>query len=174
MSGYDIRREAATSIGHFWSESYGQIYPALRDLASTGLIRERTGRASGGRERRVYELTARGRESLRAWREREPARAPVRNELLLKLFLCDEQSVERTEGWIQSLLAEEKSRLATYAAIRGQLLEERRDHPSLPFWLATLSFGEHRSRAATRWCRETIRTLQGSRPRATTEGTQDG
>src|SRR6267378_1332508 len=30
MSGYDIRQLISQSIGHFWSESYGQIYPGLK------------------------------------------------------------------------------------------------------------------------------------------------
>src|SRR5438132_1157029 len=29
MSGYDIRKESETSIGYFWSESYGQLSPAM-------------------------------------------------------------------------------------------------------------------------------------------------
>ena len=29
MSGYDIRQVISESIGYFWSESYGQIYPGL-------------------------------------------------------------------------------------------------------------------------------------------------
>jgi DNA-binding PadR family transcriptional regulator len=33
MSGYDIKKQVETSISNFWSESYGQIYPALRNLA---------------------------------------------------------------------------------------------------------------------------------------------
>ena len=42
MSGYDIRKESETSIGFFWSESYGQIYPALRELETRRLIRRRS------------------------------------------------------------------------------------------------------------------------------------
>jgi DNA-binding PadR family transcriptional regulator len=32
MSGYDIRKTVQESIRFFWSESYGQIYPALKRL----------------------------------------------------------------------------------------------------------------------------------------------
>ena len=46
-SGYDIRKLAEGSIGHFWSESYGQIYPTLKrlvrdDTASSKLLTTRT------------------------------------------------------------------------------------------------------------------------------------
>ena len=48
MSGYEIRKVAASSIGHFWSESYGQIYPTLRKLVAAGLAKPRSRR---GRQR---------------------------------------------------------------------------------------------------------------------------
>ena len=38
LSGYDMRKGIQNSIGYFWGESYGQIYPALKRLASEGLI----------------------------------------------------------------------------------------------------------------------------------------
>jgi len=162
MSGYDVRKEAATSIGHFWSESYGQIYPALRDLASRGLARRRTERRAGRPERQVYEITERGLDALQVWKVEPPHTSPARNELLLKLFFGDERSTEQNVAWIELLLAEEKHRLRDYGAIRRQLMKEQRHHPSLRFWLITLSYGVHRSRSLTRWCRETLSALRGS------------
>jgi hypothetical protein len=38
--------------------------------------------------------------------------------------------------------------------------KEQCEHPGLPFWLMTLSYGEHRSRAILRWARETQKTLR--------------
>ena len=160
MSGYDIRKEAAASIGYFWSESYGQIYPALRSLAAQGLARRRTERRTGRRNRQVYELTERGMGALRLWRVQPPHTTPARNELLLKLFFGDEGSADRHIAWVEQLLAEETARLREFGSIRQQLMREQRTHPSLPFWLITLSYGEHRSKALVRWCRETLRALQ--------------
>jgi DNA-binding PadR family transcriptional regulator len=159
MSGYDIRKEAETSIGYFWSESFGQIYPALRELTARGLIRRRAGRRGGDRERHVYEITERGREALAAWRAEPPRDAPVRNELLLKLFFGGHGPVAHEVEWIDRQLAREREALHAFARIREQLMKEQRDHPSLPFWLMTLSYGEHRSRSMIRWCRETRSAL---------------
>lgn len=159
MSGYDIRKEAAASIGHFWSESYGQIYPVLRELAASGLIRRRAGRPSGGRERQVYEITGRGRDALRRWRAEPPGRATVRNELLLKLFFGEPESAHHDAAWVARLLEEETEHLKDYRRILRQITDEQRDHPSLPFWRITLRYGEHRSRAVVRWCRETLEAL---------------
>ena len=160
MSGYDIRKEAATSIGYFWSESYGQIYPALRELKAEGWIRRLPGRKAGSRDRHVYEITERGREALAAWRTEPPRDAPLRNELLLKLFFGRRDSIGHEIEWIDRHLAREREALQAFGRIREQLMKEQREHPSLPFWLMTLSYGEHRSRGMVRWCRETRRALK--------------
>ena len=158
MSGYDIRKESESSIGYFWSESYGQIYPALRDLKSQGLVRRRPGKTDGGRDRHVYEITDKGREALARWREEPPRPATVRNELLLKLFFGRRDASAGEVEWIEQLLLEQVAALREFKRIRHELLTQR-DHPSLPFWLMTLSFGEHRARGLIRWCRETRRSL---------------
>src|ERR1043166_5381121 len=49
-SGYDLRRWAESSIGHFWRESYGQIYPVLKQLLRDGLVTASEGAGSGKRE----------------------------------------------------------------------------------------------------------------------------
>lgn len=163
MSGYDIRNAAATSIGHFWSESFGQIYPALADLRARGLIRRLPGGRAGGRERQVYEITERGRRALREWRAVPPRAEPVRNELLLKLFFGDRDSRAHDADSVSQLLARERARLAEFRRIRERVTHEHRGHPGLPHWMITLSYGEHRSRANVRWCRETLRVLGGGR-----------
>lgn len=166
MSGYDIRKEVASSIGYFWSESFGQIYPALRDLSARGLIRVKPGAPAGGRERRVYEITAKGRRALREWRVEPPQPAPVRSELLLKLFFGAAGGDGVEIAWLEQLAKEESANLKEFGRIRDQLLAERREHPSLPYWLAVVSYGRHRSRAALRWARETssaLRKIDGRR-----------
>lgn len=156
MSGYDIRKEIAVSIGHFWSESFGQIYPALRELSNEKLIRARPG--TGARERRVYEITAKGRRALRAWQAEPPRVAPVRNELLLKLFFGAAGGSHEVE-WLRSLERSEVANLRQFRRTRAQLLSEHPDHPSLPYWLAVLRYGEVRSRGVRKWARETKEML---------------
>ncbi len=171
MSGYDIRKEAEASIGYFWSESYGQIYPALRELSTQGWIRRRPGRRGGNRDRHVYEITERGREALAAWRAEPPRDQPFRNELLLKLFFGGREPVLHEMEWIDRSLAQELEALKEFARIREQVMKEQRDHPSLPFWLMTLSYGEHRSKSMVRWCRETRRALKGLAAHTPRKGT---
>jgi hypothetical protein len=39
LSGYQVRAELQSAASSFWSESYGQIYPALRALHRSGCVR---------------------------------------------------------------------------------------------------------------------------------------
>ena len=64
MSGYDLGQVIRASVGHFWRESYGQIYPNLKRLAAEGLVSAKTERQKGKPDRRIYSITGKGREQL--------------------------------------------------------------------------------------------------------------
>ncbi len=65
LTGYDLRKVFATTpMGHF-SSSPGAIYPALRRIEEAGWIRSATPGVQTGRQRMVYEITARGRNALK-------------------------------------------------------------------------------------------------------------
>ena len=58
MTGYALRAVIRDVLGHFWSESFGQIYPALAELEGEGLV-ERTGSPRTGSS--TFALTHAGR-----------------------------------------------------------------------------------------------------------------
>jgi DNA-binding PadR family transcriptional regulator len=78
MHGYELRKRLASPLGAFRDYSYGSLYPALRRLLRAGLIVEetadpaeedgtaRTTRSWGRRAKRVYKLTAEGKERFAA------------------------------------------------------------------------------------------------------------
>src|ERR1700710_583796 len=94
MSGYQIRQEIADSIAYFWTESYGQIYPALKRLAARKLIAPaRLDTVKSGKGR-IFSLTGQGKTALTEWLAQEPEPQPPRNQLLLKLFFGRAMSPE--------------------------------------------------------------------------------
>jgi DNA-binding PadR family transcriptional regulator len=64
MHGYELRKRLTTLLGAFRAFSFGSLYPTLRRLQRTGLIAEEDGYSTswGRRARRVYKLTADGKE----------------------------------------------------------------------------------------------------------------
>jgi PadR family transcriptional regulator AphA len=160
MSGYDIRQLIPQSIGHFWSESYGQIYPALKRLAAAGLVEKKVERKKGKPDRHLYSLTPAGRMQLQQWLKLPPADEPPRNELLLKLFFGARVSPAVSRDHVVSCMAAHERTLKVYAAMSRQLQKDQPNDPQLPYWLMTLSFGRHRSAALVKWSKETLKELE--------------
>nr|MDQ3988348.1 PadR family transcriptional regulator [Actinomycetota bacterium] len=65
MHGYELRKRLTGLLGAFRAFSFGSLYPTLRRLQRAGLIVEEddgSDRSWGCRGRRVYQLTAEGKE----------------------------------------------------------------------------------------------------------------
>jgi DNA-binding PadR family transcriptional regulator len=165
MSGYDLKKLIEQSVAHFWSESYGQIYPILNQLAASGLAERRSEKQRGKPDRHVYSLTAKGREELARWLARTAPPEAFRSELLLKLFLGGAGSVSGSVAQVEHYQAHQRGLLETYERIEGQLRRDMKAHPDLPYWLITLRYGQRRARAMLAWCDETLTTLKRLRAR---------
>jgi DNA-binding PadR family transcriptional regulator len=83
---YDLKRAIEMSVSNFWPVPHTTFYAEPERLARAGLLDEE--REQHGRRRKLYSLTAAGREALAAW-VAEPDVGPpqVRDEAVLKVFL---------------------------------------------------------------------------------------
>ena len=166
MSGYDLRQFIPESIGHFWSESYGQIYPTLRRMAEEGFVAKRTETQPGKPDRHIYSLTDAGRERLQHWLELPFADEVPRNELLLKMFFGAHASSAVKRQHIQTFLEKQEHDLKTFMEIAKFLRKQHAGDPQLPYWLITLSRGRHEASASIAWARETLEELSRLEPNA--------
>jgi DNA-binding PadR family transcriptional regulator len=178
-SGYDVKKLVERSIAHFWSESFGQIYPVLQRLEREGLAARRSERQKGKPDRQVYSITPRGSAALADWLGQPIRRETYRSELLLKLFLGGRLSPEDNIRHVQQFRAEQGQLLLAYADIERRLRHEHARHPDLPYWLMTLRYGRCRATALAGWADETLRALsrfkpRGSRRRAVPAGPPPG
>lgn len=161
MTGYAVRAAIREQLGFFWSESFGQIYPALRRLAEAGLIEQSATPSEGGRRRHVYAINAAGRAALAAWL-RQPAELPqVRIELMLKLFFGSRCDRATNRAQILAYREQMVNDLERYRSITERLHRERAAAADLPYWLLTLRFGERDRIAHIEWCDEALTVLEG-------------
>lgn len=158
MSGYDLKATIDRSIGHFWSESYGQIYPALKALHEQGLV-ERTERSAGDRKRQVYHLTEAGRRTLDAWLSTSPEPRYVRNELLLRVFFGHHTPRGTLRAHLTRELHEARGTAAGMAGVSQELRETLKDNPELPYWLLTLDLGRRTAQARAEWAAHALESL---------------
>ncbi len=102
VHGYQIRQILSEGISTFWPVKLNAIYPALKRLEDEGLVGHRTEATGQGRpDRKVYEITDRGREEMAAWRRLPPEGAPsTRSPLFLKLLFARSEDLPTTIDWI--------------------------------------------------------------------------
>jgi DNA-binding PadR family transcriptional regulator len=109
---YDLKRALEKSIANFWPVPHTTFYAEPDRLAQAGFLTvEQEG---GGRRRKIYSLTDKGREALRDWAA-EPTAAPpqLHDEGILKIFVgADPRPIfEERAQWHREKLAELESYL---------------------------------------------------------------
>ena len=156
MTGYSVREAIRDVLGHFWSESFGQIYPTLGELERRGHV-ERRGSARTGSS--TFSITASGRARLKELLARPIQPQPPRNGLMLRLFFGRQLGPEACQSLLVEAKADAERRLAEYEAIRKELLEEQDYAEDRPYWLLTVSAGEHSARASIAWADESLAAL---------------
>ena len=158
-SGYDLKRRFATSPMGVYQPSSGSLYPALERLERRGLLGSETARpAAGGRPRRVYRLTADGRQAHLSW-IREPVRpetvAPDLGLHLLRFVLmADVLPGHEVLGFLTAL----RAALAGFVAA----LEQASAGPDLaanPAARLAVEHGLAVHRASLAWTGQAISTL---------------
>ena len=110
---YELKQAVRWTLGNFWTVQHAQLYSEPERLAKAGLLRER--REQGGRRRRRYSLTKKGREALASWRDTPPDRtAEYRDPGMLKLFFG-----AQPRALAESELDAHRLKLAEYEALKG-------------------------------------------------------
>jgi PadR family transcriptional regulator AphA len=166
MSGYDLRTFFDQSVRFFWTESYGQIYPILKQLSAEKLVAPAAQSAGGGTHprRTVYAITARGRAALAEWLAEPVDQQVGRIEILLKLFFAPEGDPASARDHVAAFREYHVARLAQFDAVETRIRREHAGRSELPYWLLTLSYGQHVSRALLAWCDEAERTVRAVAP----------
>jgi PadR family transcriptional regulator AphA len=166
MSGYELKMAIDSSVGNFWSESFGQIYPELRRLEALGLVTPEAELGSNPKSKRRYAITDAGREELRHWLDQPPKIRPPRNELLLKLFFARQGNAALTRDHIAETREHYAKAVRTLRHSEDAMRERFKAHPDLPYWIMTIRHGILQYEAIVTWCDETIEQLKTLSPLA--------
>jgi PadR family transcriptional regulator, regulatory protein AphA len=110
---YDLKQALERSIENFWAVPHTTSYAEPARLAKGGFLS--VSQEAGGRRRKLYALTERGRDALHAWiGATEVAPPQLREEAVLKIFAgADPLPVMRARAaWHREKLAELEGYLA--------------------------------------------------------------
>jgi DNA-binding PadR family transcriptional regulator len=133
MHGYELRKRLASLLGAFRAFSYGSLYPTLRRLSQAGWITEESpldvsSAARSRRGKRVYRLTAEGKEHLadllgevgpeafddEGFGARLAFFAQTRSDIRLQILEGRRRRVEEQRDGMRSALARTGQRLDRY------------------------------------------------------------
>lgn len=159
-TGYDLKKAIEKSVGFFWSESYGQIYPILSSLVENGLATRLDVDHTNGRNRQKYAITDAGLEELQNWIKLTADYQTHRNELLLKLFFGNQTDLDTSLRHLEDYRTYQLQLKETFEGFKSTL-PNAEGHPlnQQTFLLATLNYGIVITEASVKWVDDTIKLL---------------
>jgi PadR family transcriptional regulator, regulatory protein AphA len=161
LSGYQMKQLIDIRFRFFWNESYGQLYPTLKELKARGLIEELGGTAvSNARAQRTYQISEEGVASLKEWLEKPPEKETVRLEILLKMYFSNLVPPEVMAGHIRAFQESHERDLQMLNLFQHELEAIADQDPNHPHVLSVINFGQKVNQAYVDWSRETIKFLE--------------
>jgi PadR family transcriptional regulator, regulatory protein AphA len=140
---YDLKRAVFHTIEYFWAFPHSQLYAEPERLKKAGYLQE--SRERGGRRRRSFSITEKGREALAVWlREPTEELVEIRDLGLLKLYFGDLGSPQAVLAMAHQQAELHRKRLSEYET----LFAARQNKEALAYPLAVLEMGLLFERAA--------------------------
>jgi DNA-binding PadR family transcriptional regulator len=159
MTGYDIKKKMNEYIKYFWKTGYGQLYPTLARLKSTGMIKMEVDKTNNNRNPKKYSITTKGKNALEAWLKFPMQYETINYEHLLKLFFSANAPIEYCIKNIERYIEENEKLMETAAHFRERLLPQLDDIDHI-YYLLTSNFGAHVFKAQHAWGVETLKELK--------------
>ncbi len=134
------------------------IYPVLDTLEKENLIIPLES-SSSGRKRKTYKISNEGLVALQNWLMEDVELEQVRNELLLKIFFGDLNSIGSSIKHIKTYQQQISAKRLILEQAKKNLPKEYPKDRGLPFWLMTIEFGMRRMQASMEWAEYALEKL---------------
>ena len=142
--GYELYQDFGRELGQVWQIGLSQLYAQLKQLEEAGLVTSHTEPQPSRPPRKVYELTAEGREVFVDWVHKPtPYLRHIRIEFLTRLFFYRRLSLPGFE----QLVAEQKAVCRAQIERFDQMMARSED----TFRRCVLEFRRGQLEAVIRW-----------------------
>jgi PadR family transcriptional regulator, regulatory protein AphA len=162
FSGYDLKKAFDASIAHFWSANQSQIYRTLARLAEQEWVNVEVIEQTEHPDRKIYYITAAGRDALRTWLATPIPFEPTHSSALIQTFfagqLDDSTILHVLESRAQALklLLYAFEQLPQQSETYQQMIGSSRE---VFFWTMTLEYGIMVTRAKLAWTEMVMRRI---------------
>lgn len=164
LTGYEIKRLIDVRFRFFWNESFGQLYPALRSMASEGLISDlpmdEDSKRARKRVQKRYRITPAGLEALQQWIRIPVAKESIRLEILLKMYFSNLVEKDVMMNHILRFQESHEKDLMVLGMFERELrpiVDRDLNHAQV---LRVIDFGQKVNEAYLNWSRETLLFLE--------------
>lgn len=164
-SGYQLAKRFDVSVANFWSATPQQLYRELDRLERAGLLHARVVEQRRRPNKRVFTLTAAGREELHAFTAQPARPTAMRDDLLVKLQAVDAGDQDAVRKAVSTRLEQARGKLALYDRLRDVLLAGREEDEYLrtaarvgPY--LTLMGGRMHEQENIRWSATVVEVLE--------------
>ena len=157
-SGLDLARTLQQRIAFFWHARHSQVYPELARLEAEGLVTHTVVPQRDRPDKKVYELTERGRQVLLDWLTAPTDPPQIRDEFLVKVTSFWLIEPDRAIELLLDQAAQHEEGLAMLEGIERGMQADFRDaivDPAAPPFATylTLQRGLSYEREYAAWCR---------------------
>jgi DNA-binding PadR family transcriptional regulator len=156
LTGYEMKNIIDVRFRFFWSESYGQLYPALKSLSSEGFIKELIMDKETKRAQRRYEITSVGMDALKQWLTLPVEKESLRLEILLKMYFSNLVDEEVMMQHIRIFQQSHKQDLMILNMFEKELKAILDQDPNHGHVLKVVDFGKKVNEAYLNWSQETL------------------
>jgi DNA-binding PadR family transcriptional regulator len=161
LTGYQMKQLIDVRFRFFWNESYGQLYPTLKDLKERGLIREVDGDdMPSARSQKAYSILEPGINALKTWLKQPVEKETVRLEILLKMYFSNLTDSETMAEHIRQFQAAHERDLMMLNMFQKELEAIWDVDPNHPHVLQVIDFGQKVNQAYVDWSREALKFLE--------------
>ncbi|WP_421843410.1 PadR family transcriptional regulator [Mycobacterium sp.] len=152
LSGYDLKKWADWSLRFFyWAPSFSQIYGELHKLEALGLVSSRIVDKNDVRGKRLYLITAAGKDAVATWaNDAPPDPAVLKHGIMLRMWLGHMAEPEKLR---EALLAHreqsEQMRVRALAHVEGAKTNPNWVYPEIVLNWSAQYYADECARADT-------------------------
>ncbi len=168
-SGYDLAKRFNSSVegsvGFFWSASFQQIYRELNRLEAKAWLQAEAVQQENRPDKRIYSVTALGKQQLCQWIAEVEEMASIKDELLVKLYAGHLVSRQTIVTKLEAHRQQHQQRLAIYQEIKSLYFKNPQAlSKTHQFQYMTLLRGIHYETGWLAWFDEIMPLLQVTHP----------
>ncbi|WP_249901732.1 PadR family transcriptional regulator [Paenibacillus sp. PK3_47] len=153
MSGYDLKKNIDSSVGTFYTASYGSLYPALKRLSDKELVS--LTETDNSKNKKLYTLLPSGQKHFLDWLA-GPSQGG-RNEQLIRIFFYDYLDEETRQLRLGEYLFKTEQEIRTLETVQGIVAEELKHLPNpgdYHYRLSVLSYGLKHFEMEKQWLKD--------------------